>query len=69
VREKHGELDEAVSDYTRAIDLRPREAAAYYSRGKARLRLKMNREACEDLRKAGSLGWKASSDIMNACHE
>ena len=53
---KNGELKLAIEDYTRAIELKPDDADAYYRRSKAWLHLGETEKAKADMRIASSLG-------------
>ncbi|MXV84383.1 tetratricopeptide repeat protein, partial [Candidatus Poribacteria bacterium] len=53
---KNGELKLAIEDYTRAIELNPDYADAYYRRSKAWLHLGETEKAKADMRIASSLG-------------
>ena len=58
----------AISDYTKAIKIKPNQAEAYANRGLAKAWLNDLDGACSDLRKAASLGLKEFSKwIMNQC--
>ena len=46
----------AVDDYTRAIELDPNLAEAYYNRGLTRIRANNRTQGIADLSKAGELG-------------
>ena len=50
-----GDIDRAISDYTKAIDLNPNYAPAYNSRGRAFTRKGDYARAVEDVTKAGEL--------------
>ena len=51
-----GDLEKAAACYSKAIEIDPNLAEAYYNRGLIGLRLKHNDEAVVDLGKAGELG-------------
>ncbi len=53
---KNGELELAIADYTKAIELKPDYADAYYNRGGAFLRLEDREKAKSDLATARKLG-------------
>src|SRR5437016_4786331 len=59
-REKAGNLDGAIADYTEAIELDPKFALAYRNRGRVRLLNGYSREAIEDCTKAIELDPKDS---------
>jgi tetratricopeptide (TPR) repeat protein len=54
----------AIADYTKAIELEPQFAEAYFNRGIARLSIGETREGLDDLRKAGELGVVQSYSII-----
>ena len=58
---KNGELDKAIQDYTKAIELKSNYTEAYYNRGGAWLRLGARKKAKSDLATARHLG---SDDII-----
>ena len=53
---RKGDLDRAIQDYDKALELKPDLAVAYYNRGVAWLRLKSWEKARADLTSAGSMG-------------
>ena len=53
---KNGKLDEAIENYTKAIELKPDYAEAYYYRGGAFLRLGEREKAKSDLATARNMG-------------
>jgi tetratricopeptide (TPR) repeat protein len=55
---KLNRAQDAIEDYTVAITYSPNFAAAYYNRGIARYKVK-SKEACDDIKKAESLGFKS----------
>jgi tetratricopeptide (TPR) repeat protein len=57
--QKVGNLQQAIDDYSKAIELSPGDAAVYYlRRGLARKRIGMDDEAKEDLEKAARMGYR-----------
>ena len=50
-----GSLPEAFEDYTKAIELNPNFAEAYYNRGIIQIFMKDTRKGCLDISKAGEL--------------
>ena len=58
---KEGRYKEAIEDYTVAITFDEGYAAAYYNRAVAHHRLKLLHEACDDLTRAGKLGFKVDA--------
>ncbi len=53
-----GQYDQAISDYTKALEINPRYARAYYDRGSAYARKGQYDKAWEDVHKAQDLGHK-----------
>ena len=53
---KNGELDKAIQNYTKAIELKPNYADAYYRRSKAWLHLGEWEKAKADMQTASSIG-------------
>jgi tetratricopeptide (TPR) repeat protein len=58
-------LPEAFDDYTRAIDLNPHFAEAYYNRGLVQIYMKDTRKGYLDISKAGELGITQAYDLIN----
>ena len=55
----------AITEYTRAIDLKPDFALAYYHRGLAEMDFsELKDSACNDLRKVVELGYSRASDVL-----
>ena len=55
----------AILDYTKAIELNPKNAVAYYNRGIAKLNLVGSPDGgCLDLSKAGELGLSDAYDMI-----
>ena len=50
------QIDKALADYNKAIELDPNYASAYLNRGNAKLLLNQKDSACLDFSKAGELG-------------
>lgn len=63
VLSKQGRYREAIEDYTVAITYNPDYAYAFYNRAIARQKLKLATEACDDLKKAESLGQAVSEKM------
>jgi tetratricopeptide (TPR) repeat protein len=57
-KQDNGDLDGAIADFTRAIELDPKDADAYYSRGDARAKKKQYDAALKDTQKAIELNSK-----------
>ncbi|MDE5706763.1 MAG: tetratricopeptide repeat protein, partial [Alistipes sp.] len=60
-----GRLPEAFDDFTRAIELDPLLAEAYYNRGLTQIYMKDTRKGCLDLSKAGELGIDEAYGILS----
>jgi len=52
-----GDLDRALTDFMRAIELRPEYAEAYHNRGMVHRKMGQDAEAVADFRKAKELGY------------
>ena len=59
-----GKLPEAYNDYTKAIELNPAFAEAYYNRGLVQIFMKDTRKGCLDMSKAGELGIPEAYEIL-----
>jgi tetratricopeptide (TPR) repeat protein/uncharacterized membrane protein len=57
--------EEAISNFTNAITLKTDHAEAYYNRGLAEFYYGKKDAACEDLKKAASLGHKPAADALS----
>ena len=57
-------LPEAADDYTKAIELNPHFAEAYYNRGLLQIYMKDTRKGCLDISKAGELGIKEAYQVL-----
>ncbi len=59
----------AIQDYTKAIELNPKYADAYYNRGIAKIELGQKDNGCLDFSKAGELGHaEAYESIKEYCN-
>jgi tetratricopeptide (TPR) repeat protein len=58
-------LPEAFDDYTRAIEINPHFAEAYYNRGLVQIYMKDTRKGYLDISKAGELGIAAAYELIN----
>ena len=59
-----GKLPEAFEDFSRAIELNPLFAEAFYNRGMTQIYMKDTRKGCLDLSKAGELGITSAYEIL-----
>ena len=59
-----GKLPEAFDDYSKAIELWPSFAEAYYNRGLVQIYMKDTRKGCLDLSKAGELGLNEAYSLL-----
>ena len=59
-----GNLDQAISDYTRALEIDPCYAEAYCNRGVAYLAKDQYDQGWEDVKKAQSLGIKTDPRFL-----
>ena len=55
----------SIADYTKAIEINPWHANAYYGRGTAKLILDHLGSGCSDLRMALELGNKDAKELIN----
>ena len=62
-------LPEAADDYTKAIELNPSFAEAYYNRGLLQIYMKDTRKGCLDISKAGELGIKEAYKVLKMYSE
>ncbi len=63
---RQGKHREAIEDYSTAITFDPEYGPAYYNRAIAREKLKLKVEACDDLKKAESLGVKTDPKFRSS---
>ncbi len=59
-----GRLPDAYDDYTKAIELNPNFAEAYFNRGLVQIYLKDTRKGCLDISKAGELGIQEAYTVL-----
>jgi len=59
-----GKYGRAISDYTKAIEINPRFAEAYYNRGIAYYYKKEYDKSLEDVEKAKKLGYQTSPKFI-----
>ncbi len=64
-----GQYDKAISDYARAIELKPRRADTYYSRGLAYFYKRNYEKAWDDLYKVQNLGHNVHPGFLKALRE
>jgi len=57
-------LPEAYEDYSKAIELNPHFAEAYYNRGLIQIYMKDTRKGCLDISKAGELGIEEAYEVL-----
>jgi tetratricopeptide (TPR) repeat protein len=69
VRVLLGRLDEAIRDYSKAIELAPGDPDTYYNRALAYFRAKDIVHARQDAERASSLGRRPGPDFMRALEE
>ena len=62
-------LPEAADDYTKAIELNPFFAEAYYNRGLLQIYMKDTRKGCLDISKAGELGIAEAYEVLKSYSE
>jgi tetratricopeptide (TPR) repeat protein len=64
-----GEYDRAILDFTKAIEVDPKYASAYYYRGHIYHYNGEYEKAWEDIKKARSLGYKVPSEFLKNLNE
>ena len=62
-REK-GQYDQAISDYTKALEIDPKSAGAYYNRAIVYYFKKEYNNSWKDIKKAQDLGYKIPSKFL-----
>ena len=55
---------DAIDEYTKALNIEPHLAEAYYNRALILLYLKQNEKACKDLSKAGEMGVNDAYNVI-----
>jgi tetratricopeptide (TPR) repeat protein len=60
-----GQLDQAISDYTKALEMNPRNAAAYNNRGIAYFHKREYKKSWTDVEKARSLGYQIDPEFLD----
>ncbi len=64
VLQKKGNIQDAIQDYTQAINIDPASAQSYFNRAIARLSLSVMDEAKADLEVASRLGYKQADEVL-----
>ncbi len=64
VMQKKGDLQQAVQDYSQAINIDPSSAKAYYNRAIAKMALSQAEEALKDLEIASRLGFTQADQVI-----
>ena len=62
--QKKGDLQQAVQDYSQAINIDPSSAKAYYNRAIAKMALSQAEEALKDLEIASRLGFTQADQVI-----
>ena len=63
-KEKLQDYTGAIADYTKAIELNPKDPSAYYNRGLAKIDLSQKDSGCLDLSKAGEWGAERAYEMI-----
>jgi tetratricopeptide (TPR) repeat protein len=64
VYDKKGQHDQAISDYSRALEINLKDALACFNRARAYYFKKEYDKAWEDIKKAQDLGYQIPSDFL-----
>ena len=64
--ERLDNIEQAIADYTRALELSPRDAKIHYIRGIASWRQGRTEEALKDIRVAAELGYLSARYFLKA---
>ena len=67
-KSKNGEVNFAIEDYTKAIELKPDYADAYYYRSKAWLQIGEEEKAKSDMKTANEIGININTAIDELLH-
>ena len=59
------DYQEAITDYTKAIEINPEFSDAYFNRGIAKIIIDEKEAGCSDLHKARDLGDEQANDEIN----
>jgi len=60
-----GQYDQAISDFTKALDINPRYAGAYYNRGFGYFEKREYEKSWRDIEKAQSLGFQIRPKFLD----
>ena len=63
--ERINNMQQAIADYSKAIELVPKDAKAYYIRGVLFWRLGKDMEALSDIRISAELGYRLAKDFLS----
>jgi Flp pilus assembly protein TadD len=61
---RSGEFLSAAADYTKVISLQPGNGNAYYNRGICYANINLKDNACDDLNRAGELGFFEAYEVI-----
>ena len=61
---REGDFSGALDDYSKAIEINPKNAKAYYNRGYAKKELPDLKGACDDWKKAAELGVENAAELL-----
>jgi len=60
-----GQYEEAIRDITKALEINPKFALAYFSRGRSYYNMKEYDKSWEDIKRAQELGWKVPPEFLD----
>lgn len=59
---------EAVSDFSKIVEMSPHDGKAFFDLGMSYLKLKKNKQGCTDLTKSSELGYiEANAELTKNC--
>ena len=67
MKQRLGDINGAIEDYTKSIELDPNDGLTYHNRGYCKQLLKDFDSACNDAKKSKQLGYDAEELINDVC--